>query len=100
MEARPSATLWLALAGTGLAVLTAAGPALHHRLGGWALIALFAVGGLAAYGAARLGDRAEQHSALLVILATSAAGAEPVKRTLCVYDPSGESGDGSHPRRR
>ena len=59
MEARPSATLWLALAGAGLAVLTAAGPTLHHRLGGWALITLFAVGGLAAYGAARLGDRAE-----------------------------------------
>jgi hypothetical protein len=73
IEARPSTTLWLALAGAGLAILTAAGPTLHHRLGGWALIVLFAVGGLAACSAARLGEHADQRTALLVILAGAVA---------------------------
>jgi hypothetical protein len=72
-EARPRATLWLGLAGAGLAVLMAAGPTLHHRLGGWALIALFAAGGLVAYGAARLGDHADQRTALLIVLAAAVA---------------------------
>jgi alpha-1,6-mannosyltransferase len=83
IEARPSATLWLALAGAGLAILTAAGPTLHHRLGGWALIVLFAVGGLAAYSAARLGEQADRRTALLVIL----AGAVAMRLSLLFVEP-------------
>jgi alpha-1,6-mannosyltransferase len=57
----------------GLTVLTASGPALHMRFGDWALIAMFAVGSLAAFCSTRLGDHADQRSALVVILIGAAA---------------------------
>ena len=57
----------------GLCVLTAAGPELHWRLGGWVLIGLFAVGSLCAFAAVRVGGQADQNLALLIILIGAAA---------------------------
>jgi hypothetical protein len=57
----------------GLSMLTAAGPTLHLRLGDWALIAIFAVGGIGAVVAVRLGELADQRSALILILVGAAA---------------------------
>ncbi len=65
--------LWLAGLAVALSLITAAGPALHSRLGGWALIGVFAVCSLGAFVAARLGERAEQKRALLIILVGAAA---------------------------
>ncbi len=67
-----SPTLWLGLMGAGLAALTLVAPTVH-RQSGLAFIALFVVGGLAAWAGTRLGDRADQRSALLVILAAAVA---------------------------
>ena len=84
IEARPSATLWLALAGAGLAILTAAGPTLHHRLRWlgadrpvrrrrrWRPTARL-----------RLGEQADQRTALLVIL----AGAVAMRLALLFVEP-------------
>src|SRR5262245_4065002 len=63
---------WLAALGAAAVALTAATPALHWRLGGWVLIATFAATGAAAYTARRLGEHADQRSALLLILAAAA----------------------------
>jgi hypothetical protein len=60
--------LWLAGIGTALAALTVAGPGLHGRLGGWALIVVFAVGSLGALAATWLGETGDQKTALLIIL--------------------------------
>lgn len=68
---RPS--LWLLAMALGLSALTAAGPTLHARLGDWALFAIFAVGGIGAYCATRLGELADQRSALVLILIGAAA---------------------------
>jgi hypothetical protein len=73
VAARAGALPWLAFAGVGLAALTAAGPALHHRLGGWAFFAFFAIGGAVAYAATRLAERADQRAALLIILGAAVA---------------------------
>jgi alpha-1,6-mannosyltransferase len=77
-----SPTLRLGLMGAGLAALTLAAPTVH-RQSGLAFIALFFVGGLAAWAACRLGDRAEQRSALLVIL----AGAVAMRLALLFVEP-------------
>jgi len=66
-------TLWLAGIGVALSVLTAVGPALHARLGGWALIGVFVVASIGAFFGARLGERVDQKRALLIILVGAAA---------------------------
>lgn len=65
--------LWLGAMGGAVVALTAAVPTLHWQLGGWVLIAAFAGTGAAAYGGARLGEQADQGSALAIILAAAAA---------------------------
>ena len=60
--------IWLAGMGTALSALTVAGPALHGRLGGWALIVVFALGSLGALAATWLGETGDQKTALLIIL--------------------------------
>jgi len=57
----------------GLSVLTAVGPALHWRFGGWVLIGSFAVGSLGAFVAVRVGRQTDQRVALLIILIGAAA---------------------------
>jgi alpha-1,6-mannosyltransferase len=78
---RPSVTplrwggpsVWLAAMALGLCVLTAAGPALHLRLGDWALIAIFGAGSIGALCASRLGELTDQRGALVLILVGAAA---------------------------
>jgi len=65
--------LWLAAMAVGLSTLTAAGPALHLRLGDWALIAIFGLGAVGAYCAGRLGELSDQRQGLAVILIGAAA---------------------------
>ena len=72
----------------GLCVLTAAGPELHWRLGGWVLIGSFAVASLGAFAAARVGRQADQKIALLIILVGAAA-----MRLALVFSEPGLSGD-------
>jgi alpha-1,6-mannosyltransferase len=67
------AGLGLAVMATALTGLTLAGPMLHKSLGGWALIAIFGLGGLGAWTASRLADRNPGRSALVIILAGAAA---------------------------
>ena len=56
---------------------------LHWELGGWVLIATFAIGAAMAYAAFRVGDQGDQRTGLLIILAGAAVmrlsllGAEP-----------------------
>lgn len=57
----------------GLCVLTAAADLLHWRLGGWALIGAFAIGTCCALAAGRVAERADQNSALVIILVGAAA---------------------------
>jgi len=78
------ADLWLGGMAVGLGVLTAAGPELHWRLGGWTLIALFAVGSIAAFYAVRLGEQADQNNALLIIL----LGAVAMRLALLFTEPT------------
>ncbi len=66
----PRARLWAI--GSALALMTAAGPTLHLRFGGWAFLAMFllAAGGIAL--SQRLADRIASKDALVAILATAA----------------------------
>ena len=80
--ARP-AHLRLAGIGVVLVALTAAAPRLHFQLGGFALIALFAVAGLGAYAASRLAEQADQRTGLLVIL----LGAVAMRLALLFVEP-------------
>ena len=80
---RRAATLQLAAIGTLLLIATAAGPALHHRLGGWALLGIFAVCGGGAYLAWRLVDRCDPRHALLIVL----AGAIAMRLALLFVEP-------------
>lgn len=57
----------------GLCVITAAADLLHWRLGGWALIGAFAIGTCCALTAGRVANRADQNSALVIILVGAAA---------------------------
>ena len=68
---RPS--IGLLVIALALCALTAAGPTLHLRLGDWALIAIFGVGSMGAFCATRLGELADQRSALPLILIGAAA---------------------------
>jgi alpha-1,6-mannosyltransferase len=61
----------LAALGLALAALTAVGPALHWRLGGYALYAVFAAGALGAFWAARE-EWTDARRALVIILVTAA----------------------------
>jgi alpha-1,6-mannosyltransferase len=63
----------LAAIGMALTGLTAAGPVLHLFYGGWALLAVFAAGGIGILLAWRISDQAEQRSALIAILACALA---------------------------
>lgn len=66
-------TLLLGLVGLTLVVITAAGPLLHHRLGGiahWAVVAVTAAG---AVWAAFAADRNDARTALVVIVAAAVA---------------------------
>jgi alpha-1,6-mannosyltransferase len=85
--AHPSSTrvanAWLAVMAVALSGLTLATPALHRGYSGWALIATFALGGLGAYAASRLGDRSDQRSALMIIL----AGAVAMRLALLFVEP-------------
>ncbi|HZC79039.1 MAG TPA: glycosyltransferase 87 family protein, partial [Ktedonobacterales bacterium] len=68
-----AANIWLVVMAIALTGLTLATPTLHRGTSGWALIATFALGGLGAYAASRLGDRSDQRSALIIILAGAVA---------------------------
>jgi hypothetical protein len=59
---------WLAAMAAGLVALTAAGPALHHAGGEWALLLIFAIGGAGILAALRIADGADPRAALIVIL--------------------------------
>ena len=63
----------LAGLGTGLTLLTAAGPTLHLTYGGWALMLIFIAGGASALVASRPVAANDQRSALLIILVAAAA---------------------------
>ena len=65
--------VWLAGTGAALSALTITGPGLHGRLGGWALIVVFAIGSIGALAATRLGETADQNTALLIILMSALA---------------------------
>jgi hypothetical protein len=78
-----AANVWLAVMAIALTGLTVATPSLHLRYSGWALIATFALGGLGAYAASRLGDRSDQRSALIIIL----AGAVAMRLALLFVEP-------------
>jgi hypothetical protein len=68
----------------GLCALTVAGPVLHRGVGGWGLIGLFALGSLGALAAVRIGSKADQRIALLVIL----IGAAIMRLALLVSEPT------------
>jgi alpha-1,6-mannosyltransferase len=82
-EAARSSSLLLAGLGAALVALTLATPALHVRLGGWLLIAVFAAGASAAYAASRLGEHVDQRTALLIIL----GGAVAMRLSLLFVEP-------------
>ena len=48
-------------------------PTLHHQVGGWALIVVFAASGLGAYVAPWISEQADQRSALVIVLLSAAA---------------------------
>ena len=75
--------MWLAVMAIALTGLTIATPTLHRGISGWALIVIFALGGLGAYAASRLGERSDQRSALLIIL----AGAVAMRLALLFVEP-------------
>jgi alpha-1,6-mannosyltransferase len=77
------ATARLTLTAAALVVLTAAGPSLHLAYGGWALMAIFAMGGAGILVAVRAGDRLDQRGALIVIL----AGAVLMRLALLFVEP-------------
>jgi hypothetical protein len=81
---RTAATLSLVLMALGLVALTAAGPKLHVQLGGWAFIALVAVLSLGAFAGWRIGERADQRAALIVIL----VGAAGMRLALLYTEPT------------
>jgi alpha-1,6-mannosyltransferase len=66
-----------------LTVLTAAGPTLHLAYGGWALMAIFALGGAGVLFALRIEDSADRREALIVIL----AGAVLMRLALLLVEP-------------
>jgi hypothetical protein len=66
-----------------LAALTSAGPALHIAYGGWALMLVFAVGGVGILLALRVADSINPRHALVVIL----AGALQMRLGLILVDP-------------
>src|SRR5438445_13850687 len=78
-----AANIWLAVMAIALTGLTLATPTLHRGTSGWALIATFALGGLGAYAASRLGERSDQRSALIIIL----AGAVAMRLALLFVEP-------------
>jgi alpha-1,6-mannosyltransferase len=69
---RASALVWLGVMALALSVLTAAGPLLHRRLGGWALIGIFIVAAMLAAAAARIAERAPSAAALGIVLGAAA----------------------------
>jgi alpha-1,6-mannosyltransferase len=73
----------LAAVGAALLALTAAGPTLHLAYGGWALMLIFAAGGIGILLAWRIAEGADQRSALLVIL----AGAVAMRLALLLVEP-------------
>jgi alpha-1,6-mannosyltransferase len=78
-----AANVWLAVMAVALTGLTLATPSLHLRYSGWALIATFALGGLGAWAASRLGEEADQRSALIIIL----GGAVAMRLALLFVEP-------------
>ena len=78
-----AANVWLVVMAIALTGLTLATPTLHRGTSGWALIATFALGGLGAYAASRLGERSDQRSALIIIL----AGAVAMRLALLFVEP-------------
>jgi ABC-type branched-subunit amino acid transport system permease subunit len=68
-----AATLFLAAMAIGLFALTIATDYLHWRLGGWVLIASFAVAAICAFTAGGIAKRADQNLALPIILVGAAA---------------------------
>jgi alpha-1,6-mannosyltransferase len=78
-----AANIWLVVMAIALTGLTLATPTLHRGTSGWALIATFALGGLGAYAASRLGERSDQRSALIIIL----AGAVAMRLALLFVEP-------------
>jgi hypothetical protein len=70
--------------GICLAATTAAGPTLHLRFGGWAFIAVFAVGSIGAFLAARLGEQIDTKAALVIIM----CGAVAMRLALLFTEPT------------
>jgi hypothetical protein len=66
-------TVGLAAMAVALCALTAAACVLHWRLGGWVLIAVFAIGTLCALSAGRIAGLADQNLAMPIILIGAAA---------------------------
>ncbi|HJZ43694.1 MAG TPA: glycosyltransferase family 87 protein [Hyphomicrobiaceae bacterium] len=84
LAALRAANVWLSLTAIALVGLTWATQILDPRTGGWMLLGTFLVGGLAAWGAARLGEQAgDQRTALVIIL----AGAVGMRLALLFYEP-------------
>jgi alpha-1,6-mannosyltransferase len=81
---KSASTYWLAALGIVLTTLTAAGPALHLRLGGWAFIAIFAICSAGAFLATRLGERLDTKTALIII----ACGAIAMRLALLFTEPT------------
>lgn len=63
--------MWLGAVGMVAVVVTAAAAMLHWQLGGWVLIAAFALTGAAAWAGVRLAEGTDQRLALAVILAAA-----------------------------
>jgi alpha-1,6-mannosyltransferase len=76
--------LLLAALAVALVALTAVGPVLHQRLGGWALIGIFAASAAGALAAARLSAHAHAGAALAVI----AVGAVAMRAGALLHEPS------------
>lgn len=77
-------TLWLAVLAFGLVTITIAADLLLWRLGGWVLIAAFALAACCAFAAPRMANLADQGAALVIIL----AGAAALRFALLFSDPT------------
>jgi alpha-1,6-mannosyltransferase len=75
---------WLVALGISLTAITAAGPTLHLRLGGWAFIAVFAICSIGAFLATRLGEQLDAKTALIII----ACGAISMRLALLFTEPT------------
>ncbi len=81
---RARALVWLGAMALFLSLLTAAGPLLHRRFGGWALIGVFMVSATLAAAGARVAERAPSTAALGIVLGAAVA----MRASLLIAQPS------------